>query len=148
MSNYPVWWETTVTVYNKYEDAQTQLITWYRTVVNNCFWKYVGDKVTIDKTVLETDNTICRIPEDARFLEKYQWVAVPNDKMSNFFTLGRGDILVKGEVDDIINEYQTGHRSTDFLSKYKELQGCMVIEEVAINIGSGRNNPHYFVKGV
>lgn len=148
MQNYPVWWETTLTIYNKYEDPQTNLITWYRYVIDGAFWKYVGDKVTINDVTLETNNTICRIRKDKHFLPRHEWIKKPNDLMENFFTLGRGDIIVKGEVDDIINEYQSGKRSSDIIAKYKELQGCMTIEEIAINVGSGRCNEHYFVKGV
>lgn len=148
MSNYPVWWETTVTIYNRYEDPLTQLVTWYKTTIPNCFWKYVGDKITIGKTVLETNNIICRIPKNDNFLEKYEWDALPNDMMANYFTLGQGDIIIRGEVDDIVNEYVPNKHSTDLLVKYKALQGCMEVQEIAINVGAGRCNEHYFVKGV
>lgn len=148
MSNYPIWWDTAITIFNKYQDPLTDIITWYKHTVDNCFWKYTGDKITIGDTVLETNNTICRIPENAIFLEKYIWLQKPNDKMDNYFTLGKGDIIVKGNVDDTINEYQKGYRSSDLIAKYKELQGCMEIQEIAINTGAGRCNPHYYVKGV
>lgn len=147
MSNYPQWWNTTITIFNKYEDTQTNVVTWYKKTVADCFWKYTGDKVKIGEVILETNNTICRIPENEIFLERYQWEELPNDQMGNYFTLAPGDIIVKGTVDDNIDEYQKGHRSTDLIAKYKRLQGCMEIEEVAINVGGGRNNPHYFVKG-
>ena len=145
---YPIWWDTTVTIYNKFQDPQTQLIRWYRTVVTGAFWKYVGNKVTIGKVSLETNDSVCRIREDARYLPKFEWVNVPNDEMSNFFTLSRGDIIIKGKVTDEINEYVSGKRATDIVAKYKELQGCITIEEVAIDIGAGRCNPHYRIKGV
>lgn len=149
MSNiYPEWWDTTITIYNKFKDPQTKIVIWYKTVVDNAFWKYVGDKITIGQTVLETNNIICRIRKDAKFLEKYQWEKIPNDEMSNYFTLGKGDIIVRGEVTDTINEYQNGSRSTDLIAKYKGLQGCMSIEEIAINVGAGRCNEHYYVKGI
>lgn len=148
MSNYPIWWDTTLTIYNKFEDAQTQIVTWYRSVVENCFWKYVGDKIVVNQTVLETNNIICRIPENDKFLEKYRWVQLPNDEMSQYFTLGPGDIIIKGEVNDVVNEYATGHRSSDLVAKYKNLQGCMEVQQIAINIGMGRNEPHYYVKGI
>jgi hypothetical protein len=145
---YPEWWNTTITVFNKFTDPQTKVVRWYKTVVNGAFWKYVGDKIMIGKTVLETNNTICRIRKDIRFLEKYQWLQKPNDEMSNYFTLAKGDILIKGEVDDEIDEYTAGKRSNDIIAKYKQLQGCMTIEEIAINVGAGRCNEHYYVKGV
>lgn len=147
-NQYPVWWDTQLTIYNKFIDPQTQIVTWYRTVVDNAFWKYVGDKITINDTVIETDNTIARIRKDKRFLPRHEWINKPNDEMQNYFTLGKEDIIVKGEVDDIINEYQSGKRSSDLVGKYKELQGCMTIQEIAINVGAGRCNEHYFVKGI
>ena len=145
---YPIWWDTTITVYNKYEDPQTRVIRWFSTVIEGCFWKYVGDKITVGETVLETNNIICRIPQQSNFLEKYLWINKPNDTMSEFFTLGPGDIIVKGEVTESIDEYTSGHRSSDFIRKYKNLQGCMEVEQVAINTGGGRNNPHYYVRGL
>lgn len=148
MSDYPVWWETTLTIYNRYEDPVTNIVMWFRNTVPNCFWKYTGDKITVGETVLETNNIICRIPKDDRYLDKYVWNKLPNDEMGNYFTLGQGDIIIKGEVDDEVNEYQQGQRSTDLLKKYKELQGCMEVQEFAVNVGAGRCNEHYYVKGV
>jgi hypothetical protein len=148
MNNYPIWWDTTLTIFNRYEDTQTQLVKWYKTVISGCFWKYTGDKVTINETTLETNNTIARIRKDKRFLEKYEWIKVPNDLMGNYFTIGAGDILIKGEVDDDIDEYKAGKRSTDIVQKYKDMQGCMIVEEYANNTGAGRCNEHYYVKGV
>lgn len=148
MSNFPIWWDSTLTIYNKFEDKQTQLVKWYKNVISNCFWKYTGNKISIGNTVLDTNSIICRIPQQDNFLEKYQWVAQPNDEMSKYFTLGSGDIIIKGEVDDEIDEYKSGKRSTDLLARYKNLQGCMEIEQVELNTGKGRNNPHYYVRGV
>lgn len=146
MSNYPEWWNTTITVFNKYEDPALRLITWHKTVIHNCFWKNTGNKIVIGETTLDTNNTMCRIPSNPAFLEKYQWNDLP-DK-SNNFTLCAGDIIVKGEIDDVIDEYLAGYRSSDILEKYKRLQGCMVIERYAMNTGLGRGLEHYYVKGV
>lgn len=147
-NDYPIWWETTVTIFNKFVDPITKVVVWYKTVVNGVFWKYVGDKVKIGNTVLETNNIICRIRKDDRFLDKYKWINISNDEMKNYFTLSKGDIIVKGAVDDTIDEYTAGKRSNDLITKYKALQGCMSIEEIAINVGSGRCNEHYYVKGI
>lgn len=148
MNNYPSWWDTTITIYNRYEDKQTNLVTWFRHKVDGAFWKYTGDKVVINNTVLETKNIICRIRKDDAFLEKHEWIAIPNDQMSNYFTLSQGDIIVKGEIADEINEYVSGKRSTDLKKKYKDLQGCLEIQEWSNNTGGGRGNEHYFVKGI
>lgn len=146
--SYPIWWDSTITVYNKYTDSQTDVVMWYRTVLTDCFWKNVSDKLTIGQTVLETNNIICRIPKDDKYLSKDKWILIPNDLRGNYFTLGVGDIIIKGEVDDIINEYQSGHRASDIIAKYKELQGCMEVTVSVDNTGIGRNNEHYYAKGI
>ena len=148
MNVYPVWWDTTVTIYNKFTDPQTRVISWYKHTVNNCFWKYTGDKINIGETVIQTNDTICRIPKNENYLDKYVWESLSNDKMSEYFTLGVGDIIIKGTVNDIIDEYTPGHRSSDIMAKYKKLQGCIMIESFSINTGVGRCSEHYFVKGV
>ena len=147
MNHYGPWWDQTLTIYNKYMDPQTKVITWYRYVVTDSFWKYVGEKIHIGNTIIETKDIKCRIPKRDDFIEKYLWMQLPNDKMKDYFTLGENDIIIRGEVDDVIDEYTQGHRSTDIVSKYKALQGCMIINRVAINVDGGRGNEHYYVKG-
>ena len=144
---YPVWWETTVTIYNKFVDSQTQIVRWYRNVVSDCFWQLSGTTVKVGDTVLDSKSVVCRIPKDDRFLEKQDWVKLPNDQMGNYFTIAQGDIIVKGECDEQIDEYVSGHRSTDLLGKYREYQACMEISECANNTGAGRNNEHYLTRG-
>lgn len=148
MNNYPSWWDTTITIYNKFTDAQTRLVRWYRHVITNTFWKYSGNKIVVGNTVLETKDIICRIRKDEAFREKHEWIDIPNDEMSQYFTLAPGDIIVKGEVEDVIDEYTSGARSTDLVKKYKALQGCMEIQEFSNNTNGGRGNEHYYVKGI
>ena len=147
MNSYGPWWNTTLTIYNKFTDPQTNIVRWYRHVVHKAFWKYDGGEVTISKVTLKSDDIICQIRKDDAFLEKHQWVKIPNDEMHNYFTLGAGDIIVRDEVDDEIDEYTAGMRSTDLLKKYKALQGCMEIRVWANNTGGGRGNEHYFASG-
>lgn len=144
---YPIWWESTVTIYNKFTDPVTNIVTWYRTVVNDCFWSLQGTKVSIGDVILDSKSALCRIPKDSRFLDKKDWAALPADQKANYFTIGQNDIVVNGEVDDIIDEYQNGHRSTNLLSKYREYQSCIEITEYSNNTGIGRNNEHYLVRG-
>lgn len=148
MNNYPSWWNTTVTLFNKYEDPTTQLVSWYKTTIEGCFWSNINDRVKIGKTVLETDGVICRIRKDARYLDIEKWLALPTDLKNNYFTLGQQDIVIKCEVDDVINEYQAGSRSTDILAKYKRFQRCIEVEQFMDNTGGERGDEHYYVKGV
>ena len=147
MNRYPTWWNQTITVYNQYKDPQTKVIKWYRTVIENCFWRYTQAKFIVNGTVVNANVTVCRIPKQENYRERYLWEQLSNDEMSNYFTLTIGDLIVKGEVDDDIDEYTTGKRSNDFLTKYKRLQGCTLIEFVADDTSGGRDAEHYHVKG-
>lgn len=148
MNNFPKWWDTTITVYNKFQDPQTDIIKWYRTVVDNCFWKYSDNKVVINNTILDSNKIVCRIPKDDRYLPRYEWENKPNDTMKDYFTLGVGDIVVKGLIEEDIDEYVSGKHSTDLINKFKKLQGCMIIEAMSDNSGTMRNNKHYYISGI
>lgn len=144
---FPVWWNTTVTVYNKFTDTQTSVVHWFRNVVTDCFWQLSGTEVRVGGTVLDSKSIVCRIPKDERFLEKQDWIALPNDEMDDYFTLAQGDIIVKGECEFVVDEYTKGHRSSDLLSQYRDYQACMEITEWSNNTGIGRNNEHYLARG-
>lgn len=148
MNNYPIWWDSTVTVYNRYEDEQTHLISWFSTVLTGCFVKNVGERVLINDVSVDTNNIICRIPKKDNYKAPHLWFNLPNDEKADYFTLRQGDIIVFGEVDDTINEYISGQRSSDLLAKYKALQGCLTVQEVADNTGTGRGEEHYRVNGL
>ena len=147
MNSYPEWWNQTVTIYSKFEDPTSHTISWYKTTVENCFWKNT-DKVVIGDIAIETNTTLCRIPKDERFIEKYLWNTLDSEEKAKHLTIGPGDVIVRGEVEDTIDEYTKGSRSSDFIAKYKKLQGCMVVESIAINVGGGRDTEHYLAKGV
>lgn len=146
MSKYPEWWNTTVTIYNKYEDPATRKITWYKYILHNCFWKYTGNKIVVGETTLETNNTLCRLPAHPEFLERHIWNDTQDKSMN--FTLGIGDILIKGEIADEIDEYASGYRSSDILTKYKKYGECMSILQFADLTGAGRHPEHYYIRGV
>jgi hypothetical protein len=148
VNNYPEWWNKTITVYNKFTDPKTRKIVWYKHKVENCFWKYTGNKLTVNETTIETDTTICRIPKNEKFLHKYHWTLLTDEAKTEQFTLGTGDIIVLGDVEDVVDEYTPGNRSSDLLTKYRSLQGCMQIERCSVNTGLGLGNEHYYVRGV
>ena len=144
---YPIWWEDTITIYNKYTDTQTDVVTWFKTTISDCFWQLTGTEVTVGETALNSKSIVCRIPKDARYKDKSEWIKLPNDKMSTFFTIGQGDIVVKGVCDFVIDEYTEGKRSTDLLAQYREYQQCFSITQYSDNTGLGRNNEHYLTRG-
>ena len=150
MNNYPKWWDKTITIYNKFEDPLTQLITWYKTIVTNCFWKdeHINIRVRLRDFVLEGDNVICRIPKSNKYVDAETWNNLTADAKSRYFTIGYNDIIVLGEVADEINEYQSGYRSSDLLGKYKKLQKCLEVDSFSDNTGDNLDLEHYLVRGI
>ena len=153
MSNFPfAWWDKTITVYNKFVDPTTQRISWYRTVIKNCFWKAENLMFSMGRygvstigVVTENKTIICRIPKDKRFVDKRTWKNL-EDK-TNRFTLANGDIIILGEVSDVIDEYTPGQRSTDLVTKYKEFDECLEIDTYVNNVQTGVNLEHYRITG-
>ena len=141
--DYPVWWNTSVTLYNKYRDSKGE-ITWYRTVLEGCFWKYETDYERVGEVTQVTKVLLCRVRKSEEFLEDFEWKEI-TDKGS-YFTFNEGDILIRGEVADVIDEYTKGSRSSDLLNKYKSR--CAEITEYRNNTGAGRVCEHYLVRGI
>lgn len=146
-SSYPIWWDKTITIYNRYENATTQLVQWHKNILYNCFAKSTATLISGGQTTYNTDNNIIRIPQSNRYKPYSEWINIPNTEQPNYFTLHQGDIIIMGEVDDVINEYKDGMRSSDLISKYKELGMCLTIDAYQDNTGVGRTCPHYFVSG-
>ena len=153
MSDFPFpWWDKTITVYNKFIDPTTQRVSWYRTVVENCFWKaqnimFSMGRYGVSTIGVVTENKVitCRIPKTDAYLCKKDWLNL-EDK-STKFTLANGDIIVLGEVEDVIDEYVSGHRSTDLITKYKGEDTCLEIDTYVDNVQTGVGLEHYRVLG-
>ena len=146
MSNaYPEWWDKTITIYNQYKDPTTKVIRWYRTSIDDCFWKNIGSKVQINNTIIDTHSIVVRIPQNSKYLDFDEWKNLTNDSMSDYFTLQLNDIIILGRCDEEINEGVSGERSNDFLNNHKGK--VMVIKEFAIDTFTGLDNPHYRILG-
>ena len=146
MNEYPVWWDTTITIYNKYTDPTTQVVSWFRHTIDGCFWDNTPLQTTAGTAQIAENDVLCRIRENPIYKPKMQWNALTTDEKAQFFTLGGGDIVVKGSVDDVITD-QRDHRANDLISKYKDYQGCITIKRYSENVGAGRCMPHYYVVG-
>lgn len=148
MNNYPSWWNTTITLYNKFINPETKRVSWYRHVISDCFYKHTVDKITVNNTTIESNSSICRIRVDDAFIDKRAWNELPDNEKKSLFTLSAGDIIVAGDVDFEIDEYTREQRSSDLINEYKEWPGCFTVETVNINTGGGRGNEHYHVRGM
>ena len=139
-----MFWNRTVTLFNKYEDEQTGLIKWYRHVLNDCFFKTTNNAINVGGVQLQTDENIIRIPENSNYIEPYKWVHLFEDEKKQKFTLKSGDLILLGEVTEEIDEYTNGKRSTDIIKKYAVL-GSVFIKSV--NINDFIPNAHYLIRG-
>lgn len=147
MSNYPNWWNSTITIYNKYENPTTSEITWYRKSIDNCFISDNFLRTVFEKQVDTANSLIVRIPQSSSYKSASAWDVEVNK--SNYFTLRQGDIIINGTVTDTVDEYgATGTiTSNDLIVKYKKSSNCMVINVFQDNTGTGRGIPHYRVNG-
>ena len=139
-----MFWNKTITLYNKYEDEQTGFIKWHRHKLEHCFFKVTNNKITVGGVQLQTDENIIRIPAQKDYLTPYLWLQLPNDKKGDKMTLRGGDLIFLGDITDEIDEYTQGKRSSDIISKYSAL-GSVVINSV--NINDLIPGAHYFVRG-
>lgn len=97
---------TAITVYNSYIDPTTKYKTYLPTVITGVSW--FGDvQVNVSSDGLSSaDMYTIRIPIDADFNNKQylspkDFLAIPNDEMSKYWTISIGDTIVKGSVNDI-----------------------------------------------
>lgn len=147
MNNYPSWWDDTITLYNKYIDPATKKVTWYRHVLHDCFYSHTLEKVTVGKTTIDANTSLCRIRVSDDFIDKKSWMQLDDYERAEKFTLSGGDIIVAEETDFEIDEYEKDKRSSDLIKENKEWPGCFTVEIVNINVGGGRGNEHYHVRG-
>lgn len=138
-----MFWNKTLTLYNKYED-KSGLITWHRHKLEHCFFKATKNKVNVGNVQIESDQSIARIPEQKNYLPPYEWARLPEGERSKYMTLQGGDLIFLGDIADEIDEYTDGARSGDLIAKYKAL-GSMSIGSV--NINNFAPGVHYFVRG-
>lgn len=137
-------WDKIITLYNRYEDEQTGIIKWYRHKLNKCFYKRTNNKVRVGDVQLQSDDTIIRIPAQSGYLPPFAWNNLPNDRKGNQITLQSGDLIFLGDVSDEIDEYTSGKRSSDLITKYKALGSVFV---KSVNINDFMYGQHYLVKG-
>ena len=139
-----MFWDKTITLYNKCEDEQTGLIRWYRHKLTNCFYKVTDNKVNIGNVQLQTNDNIIRIPEQRDYLPPYKWMELPNDKKGDQMTLQTGDLIFLGDIQEDIDELISGKRSSDLIAKHKTVGSVFI---TSVNINDFVPGAHYFIRG-
>ena len=111
----------TITVYNCFrgEDNPNNLKDiWQKTVLHNCFYKNVIQRVDTDESSEMRNVYTARIPESVLYRPYRTWIMLEEDERKKCFTFRLGDIVVRGECqDDILGVSPC--TATEILEKYK-----------------------------
>lgn len=111
----------TITVFNCLKAADnpnSKKDTWQKTVIHDCYYKNVMGRVDSEKTSRMQNVYTARIPKSASYLPYHEWVKKPDAARSSYFTFSLGDIIVKGECDDLITG-SSPNTATELLDRYK-----------------------------
>jgi len=139
-----MFWNKTITLYNRHQDALTDEIAWHRHTIRNCFFKSARNNVRAGSTQTASNDNVARIPAQDNFVPANEWNALPVDKRGKYITLQVGDVIVLGDINEDIDEYANGKRSSDLIAKH-ELSGSMFVD--SYNINDFLPGAHYFVRG-
>ena len=82
-----MFWNKTITLYNKYEDKDSGTIKWYRHKLEGCFYKVTNNKVNVGNVQMTTDDNIIRIPEQMNYLPPYKWIKLTEKDRQEKFIL-------------------------------------------------------------
>ncbi len=139
-----MFWNKTITLYNKFENEKTGLITWHRHKIEQCFFKGTCSRANVGNLQKFPSESIVRIPEQNNYLPPFEWLKLADGKRNEHITLQCDDIIVPADVSDEIDEYSQGTRSSDLLAKYKAL-GVLSIK--SLNVNTVAPGAHYLIRG-
>lgn len=92
------YWNDVITLYRR-EEAQDGSVSWERSMHSGCFFQQRTMRERINGAELQPVHIVCRIP-------------------APFPDVRVGDIIIRGEINDEIDEYAAGKRSADLLKRY------------------------------
>ena len=111
----------TITVFNCLKPAgnpTSMKDTWQKTVLHDCYYKNVMGRVDSEKTSKMQNVYTARIPKSASYLPYHEWAQKPEAARASYFTFSLGDIVIKGECDDLITG-TSPNTATELLQRYK-----------------------------
>lgn len=113
-SNY----KDTITIHNchKAKDNGTGKDIWYKTILEQCFFKSSEVQNVSGTTLEKAASYTCRIPRAEKYLPYAEWSALA-DK-TGYFTASLNDIVLLGEQGEHITG-ATPYTATEILAKYK-----------------------------
>lgn len=127
MSEYPAWWDKTVTLYGRPEDGGQ----WTRTVLRGVFVSFDAVGVREGRRGVPGGGVdsaaLMRVPEGSAEMRA-------------------GDLVVLGEVFDRVDDYAPGQGAGELLAKYRERPGAFEVARVTDN--TGYPGGHWHVESV
>lgn len=139
-TQYPRWWNTSLTVFNRVFNADTKATMWQKTVLQNCFYLQNSGLVQSGAEIRANDSYVVRIPASEAYIPQAEWETMQSGR-EGCFTLAPGDLIFKGEIPD---EIESGSGNS-LLERYKP--DCFKIQSVYDGTGYGVLG-HYMAEGV
>ena len=136
---FPPTFSDTVTLFNRYYDAETRSTTWHRTVLKGCWFSRESSRTQEGATITYADVFNVRIPKSADYHPPLEWT--PGDG----FTLQPEDLIFNGNVDFEIDESTEGRRANDYFNKCKP--EAFYVKSIKINTNAAGVLEHYRAMG-
>lgn len=95
----------TITLYNCLKGADNPDGTadiWYRTVIEECFFKCLQSKVSQGTTVSMGGAYSARIPASTKYKPYREWCALPAASRGQYFTGHVDDVIILGTSSEVI----------------------------------------------
>ena len=111
----------TITLYNCLKGADNpdgNTDVWYRTDVDECFFKNVMSAVHSGTSSQMTGTYTSRIPSSSKYMPYAQWCGLSASSRRMYFTGNLGDIIVSGNCHDIISN-ESPNTSAQVLNRNK-----------------------------
>lgn len=100
---------------------------WLRTILHEVNIHEADQLLVGDKDLKSSDEINIRIPASLlnNYVDPYTWKGLSAEEALNYFTLKKGDYIVKGEVDDEVSS------SADIISRYEAFQIIRVTDNLS-----------------
>lgn len=110
----------TITIYNclKARDSTEGQDIWQRTIIENCFYKAHTSEVQNVTDISKANTYTVRIPKHEKYLPYGEWRILSSEQRKEFFTVSKGDMVIKGNCQEEI-ELKSPNTATQILLRYK-----------------------------
>lgn len=100
---------------------------WLRTVLSGVNFHETDQLIVGDKNATSSDEVIIRIPAPLlqNYVDPYTWKGLTEEDALNYFTLKKGDYIVKGEVEDEVSS------SAEILERYEAFEVIKVVDNLS-----------------